>query len=391
MKTNLLLAAGALVALTAACSGSKTEETTLTASGLDPQKFVSEYQGDSTALFVLKNANGMEACITNFGGRIVSLLVPDRQGKMVDVVLGFDSIQPYTPEVNGTDFGAAIGRYANRINQGRFELDGQTYQLPQNNYGHCLHGGGDMGTRGWQYRVFQADQVNDTTLVLTLTDQDGNNGFPGTVNAKVTYTLGADNDLNIAYEATTDKPTIINMTNHSYFNLSGDGSKSVEDDVLWLNASNFTPVDSTFMTSGEIAPVEGTPMDFRTPKTIGRDINTDDVQLHNANGYDHNWVLDTKGDITACAATLENTGNGIRMEVYTDEPGVQVYTGNFLDGTVTGKGGVTYPKRAAICLETQHYPDSPNKPNWPSVVLRPGETYTGHCIYKFTVVPEAAE
>lgn len=390
MKTNLLIAAGALMALSA-CTGGKTETCNLTASGLDPQKFVDEYRGDSTALFVLKNANGMEACITNFGGRVVTLMVPDREGKLTDVVLGFDSIQAYYPETNGTDFGATIGRYANRINQGRFELDGKTYQLPQNNYGHCLHGGGDMGTRGWQYRVFQADQPNDTTLVLTLNSPDGDNGFPGNMVASVTYTLGADNALNIAYEATTDAPTIINMTNHSYFNLSGDGSKPVVDDVLWINASNYTPVDSTFMTSGEIATVEGTPMDFRTPKTIGKDINADNEQIHNANGFDHNWVLDTKGDMTACAATLENTTNGIRMEVYTDEPGVQVYTGNFLDGTVTGKGGVTHPQRSAICLETQHYPDSPNKPEWPSVVLRPGEKYTGHCTYRFTVTPEAAE
>ncbi len=389
MKTNLLIAAGALVALSA-CSGAKTESN-LTASGLDPQKFVDEYRGDSTALFVLTNANGMEACITNFGGRVVTLMVPDRHGKLTDVVLGFDSIQAYYPENNSTDFGATIGRYANRINEGKFELDGETYQLPLNNGKHSLHGGGDMGTRGWQYRVFQANQLNDSTLVLTLTDADGNNGYPGTVEAQVTYVLGADNDLKIAYEATTDKPTIINMTNHSYFNLSGDGSKPVTDDVLWLNASNFTPVDDTFMTSGEIVTVEGTPMDFRTPKTIGRDINADDVQLHNGNGYDHNWVLDTNGDMTVCAATLENTNNGIRMEVYTDEPGVQVYTGNFLDGSVTGKGGVAHPQRSAICLETQHYPDSPNKPQWPSVVLRPGEKYTGHCTYRFTQVPEAEE
>lgn len=387
MKHNLLIAAGALVALSA-CSGSKTE-TTLTESGLDPQKFVAEYKGDSTALYILKNDKGMEACITNFGGRIVSLMVPDRQGKLTDVVLGFDSIQAYFPEVNGTDFGAVIGRYANRINQGQFTLDGTTYQLPQNNYGHCLHGGGDMGAMGWQYHVFQADQANDSTLVLTLTSPDMENNFPGTVNVKVTYVLGADNDLNIAYEATTDKPTIINMTNHSYFNLSGNHANTIEDEVLWLNASNFTPVDSTFMTSGEILPVEGTPMDFRTPKAIGKDIKADDQQIHNANGFDHNWVLDTKGDMATCGATLEDLTTGIRMEVYTDEPGVQVYTGNFLDGKTVGKGGIAYPQRAAICLETQHYPDSPNKPQWPSVVLRPGETYTGHCIYQFSTIPEA--
>lgn len=365
-----------------ACSAPR-QTTQTTASGLDPQKFVAEYRGDTTALYTLTNANGMEACITNFGGRVVSLMVPDRQGKLTDVVLGFDSIQAYFPENNKTDFGAAIGRYANRINQGRFELDGTVYQLPQNNYGHCLHGGTDMGTLGWQYRTYKADQPNDTTLVLTLTSPDGDNGFPGTVTATVTYTLGSDNDLNIAYSATTDKPTIINMTNHSYFNLSGDPSMPITDELLQIDADSYTPVDSTFMTLGTIEPVEGTPFDFRKPKVIGNDINIDNEQIANGHGYDHNWVL-TSGATSAPKVVLTDPTSGIVLEVLTDEPGIQIYSGNFLDGTVTGKKGVVYNHRNAICLETQHYPDSPNKPQWPSPVLRPGETYSSHCTYRFS-------
>lgn len=365
-----------------ACSAPR-QTTQTTASGLDPQKFVAEYRGDTTALYTLTNANGMEACITNFGGRVVSLMVPDRQGKLTDVVLGFDSIQAYFPENNKTDFGAAIGRYANRINQGRFELDGTVYQLPQNNYGHCLHGGTDMGTLGWQYRTYKADQPNDTTLVLTLTSPDGDNGFPGTVTATVTYTLGSDNDLNIAYSATTDEPTIINMTNHSYFNLSGDPSMPITDELLQIDADSYTPVDSTFMTLGTIEPVEGTPFDFRKPKVIGNDINIDNEQIANGHGYDHNWVL-TSGATSAPKVVLTDPTSGIVLEVLTDEPGIQIYSGNFLDGTVTGKKGVVYNHRNAICLETQHYPDSPNKPQWPSPVLRPGETYSSHCTYRFS-------
>lgn len=365
-----------------ACSAPK-QTTQTTASGLDPQKFVAEYRGDTTALYTLTNANGMEACITNFGGRVVSLMVPDRQGKLTDVVLGFDSIQAYFPENNKTDFGAAIGRYANRINQGRFELDGTVYQLPQNNYGHCLHGGTDMGTLGWQYRTYKADQPNDTTLVLTLTSPDGDNGFPGTVTATVTYTLGSDNDLNIAYSATTDKPTIINMTNHSYFNLSGDPSMPITDELLQIDADSYTPVDSTFMTLGTIEPVEGTPFDFRKPKVIGNDINVDNEQIANGHGYDHNWVL-SSGATSAPKVVLTDPTSGIVLEVLTDEPGIQIYSGNFLDGSVTGKKGVVYNHRNAICLETQHYPDSPNKPQWPSPVLRPGETYSSHCTYRFS-------
>ncbi len=374
-----------VVALGLLASCTSTPDKQLTKSGLDPEAFKAEFRGDSTALYTLTNASGMEVCITNFGGRVVSVMVPDRDGNYRDVVLGFDSIEHFFPEVNKSDFGAAIGRYANRINQGTFVLDGDTVSLPKNNFGHSLHGGTDMGTLGWQYRVYTASQLNDSTLELTLTDADGNNGYPGTVEAKVVYSLTADNTLDIDYTATTDKPTVINMTNHSYWNLGGDASQDILGHELTVNADNYTPVDSTFMTTGEIAPVAGTPFDFTTSKAIGRDIAADNEQLRNGNGYDHNWVLNTKGNDSLAAVELFNPANGINLTVYTNEPGIQIYTGNFLDGTATGKGGTVYNQRAAVCLETQKYPDTPNKPEWPSATLRPGETYHSHCAYHFSV------
>ena len=372
-KLMIILAA---VALLAGCSQKKT------ASGLTPKDFEGTYNGMPTALYTLTNANGMEVCITNFGGRIVSILVPDRDGQMKDVVLGFDKVSDYFPENNQTDFGASIGRYANRINQGKITLDGVEYQLPQNNFGHCLHG----GPTGWQYQVYECVEADASHVKLLRVSPDGDNNFPGEVKAYVTYTLTEDNKIDIQYEATTDAPTVINMTNHSYFNLSGDPAKhSVTEDFLSLNSLSFTPVDDTYMTTGEIVPVEGTPFDFRHLKPIGEDINAENEQIRNGNGYDHNWVLATEGDINTLAALLYCPENGITLRVYTDEPGIQVYSGNFLDGTVTGKKGVVYKQRHGICLETQHYPDTPNKPEWPSAVLRPGETYHSHCIFAFSV------
>lgn len=383
MKGFIIYAGIATLAFATACSGSK-EESHLTKSGLNPEKFVSEYQGKPTALYTLKNSDGAEANITNFGGRLVSLMVPDKNGNYRDVVLGFDSVQAYYPENNLTDFGASIGRYANRINQGRFVIEGDTIQLPQNNFGHCLHGGGEMGSLGWQYRVYDAQQPNDSTLVLTLVSPDGDNNFPGEVTAQVVYTLMNGNALDIQYTGTTDKPTILNMTNHSYFNLAGNPSQSVTDNVIMVNAAGYTPVDSTYMTTGEIAPVEGTPFDFQTPRTLGENIKDfDNEQIKNGNGYDHNFVLNTNGDINVPAVELYSPESGILMTMYTTEPGVQVYSGNFLDGSVTGKNGVVYNQHAGVCLESQHYPDSPNKPEWPSTQLNPGETYKSHTIYKF--------
>jgi len=364
-------------ALTAACAGGQQDGLTL--SGLKQSDFQSEADGKKTDLFILKNDNGMEVCVTNFGGRIVSVMVPDRDGIMRDVVLGFDRIADY--ETIPSDFGATIGRYANRIGQGRITLDGTEYQLPQNNYGHCLHG----GPRGFQYRVFDAVQKSDREVELTYTAKDGEEGFPGNFDCRVTMTLTDDNAIDIRYAAETDKTTVVNMTNHSYFNLDGDPSKDNSEWLLTVNADSYTPVDSTFMTTGEIAPVADTPMDFRAPTPIGERIGQDFEQLKNGNGIDHNWVLNTRGNIAEACASLESPATGIRLDVYTTEPGIQVYCGNFLDGTVKGKKGVAYGFRAAVCLETQKYPDTPNKPEWPSAVLRPGEKYESRCIYKFSV------
>ncbi|WP_373736577.1 aldose epimerase family protein [Bacteroides heparinolyticus] len=377
MNKQFLLA-GIAALMLASCN--QKPDTKLTLSGLNPADFQTTVNDSQTGLYALKNKAGMEVCITNFGGRIVSVMVPDKNGTMQDVVLGFDSIADY---INiPSDFGASIGRYANRINQGRIVLNGDTIQLPQNNFGHCLHG----GPKGWQYQVFDAKQIDETTLELTRFSPDGDENFPGNVTAKVLFKLTEDNAIDIKYSATTDKTTIINMTNHSYFNLSGNPAQAATDHILYVNADTYTPVDNTFMTTGEIAPVKDTPMDFTTPKAVGQDIaNFDFEQLKNGNGYDHNWILNTQGDITRIAAKLTSPVSGITLEVYTNEPGIQVYTGNFLDGTVKGKKGTVYNQRASVCLETQHYPDSPNKPEWPSVVLEPGQTYNSECIFKFSV------
>ena len=374
MKKLCVWAVAAL--LMAACTP-KAEKTT--DSGLLQSNFQMEVDGKKTDLYTLRNKNNMEVCVTNFGGRIVSVMVPDKDGHMRDVVLGFDSIQDYISKPS--DFGASIGRYANRINQGKFTLDGVEYQLPRNNYGHCLHG----GPQGFQYRVYDAVQLNPQELQLTYVAKDGEEGFPGNITCKVLMKLTDDNAIDIQYEAETDKPTIVNMTNHSYFNLDGDAGSNAEH-LLTIDADYYTPVDSTFMTTGEIVPVEDTPMDFRTPMPVGERINDFDfVQLKNGNGYDHNWVLNAKGDINRRAASLKSQKTGIVLDVYTNEPGVQVYAGNFLDGSLTGKKGITYNQRASVCLETQKYPDTPNKPEWPSAVLRPGEKYMSQCIFKFSV------
>lgn len=376
MKKTFLKALAAIFILVG-CTEKKPADK-LTLSGLDKKNFETEVNGKKTDLYTLTNANGMEVCITNFGGRIVSVMVPDKNGEMKDVVLGFDSIQDY---INvPSDFGAAIGRYANRIGNGTFELDGVKYDLPKNNFGHTLHG----GPNGFQYAVFDAKQLDDKVLELTYLSKDGEEGFPGNLTCKITYILSEDNSIQMKYEAETDKPTVVNLTNHSYFNLDGDANKKNSNWLLTINADKYTPVDSTFMTTGEILTVENTDMDFRTPTVIGTRIdNYGFEQLKNGKGYDHNWVLNTN-DISQVAAKLESPETGIALEVYTTEPGIQFYAGNFLDGTVTGKKGVKYQQRSAVCLETQKYPDTPNKKDWPSATLRSGEKYTSETIFKFT-------
>ena len=358
-----------------------------TRSGLYPNDFEANIEGKRTHLYTLSNSKGMEVCLTNFGARIVSIMVPDRRGTLRDVVLGYDNIAQYADYQHfGSDFGAAIGRYANRINQGRIIVDGKTVQLPRNNYGHCLHG----GFTGWQYQVYDGKQLNDSTVEMSLVSLDGDNGFPGTVRATVRYTLTADNAIDIRYEATTDKKTVINMTNHSYFNLNGNPSQHCENQLLYINADRYTPADTTYMPTGQMLKVAGTPMDFRKPTPLSKDINNQRFAMtRNAHGFDHNWCLNTwhngQPDESTVAASLYSPKTGIMLQVFTNEPGIQVYTGNFLDASFAGKHGYRYPKHSAVCMETQHYPDSPNHPEWPNVWLETGKKYSSHCIYKFSV------
>ena len=358
-----------------------------TRSGLYPNDFEANIEGKRTHLYTLSNSKGMEVCLTNFGARIVSIMVPDRRGTLRDVVLGYDNIAQYADYQHfGSDFGAAIGRYANRINQGRIIVDGKTVQLPRNNYGHCLHG----GFTGWQYQVYDGQQLNDSTVEMSLVSPDGDNGFPGTVRATVRYTLTADNAIDIRYEATTDKKTVINMTNHSYFNLNGNPSQHCENQLLYINADRYTPADTTYMPTGQMLKVAGTPMDFRKSTPLSKDINNQHFAMtRNAHGFDHNWCLNTwhngQPDESTVAASLYSPKTGIMLQVFTNEPGIQVYTGNFLDASFAGKHGYRYPKHSAVCMETQHYPDSPNHPEWPSTWLETGKKYSSHCIYKFSV------
>lgn len=381
MKIKNLLAL-LLVLSIVSCGGRKKESAEQPApnlSGLDKANFQSIINGDSTNLYILTNSNGMEVAVTNYGGVIVSIMAPDKDGELKDVVLGFDNVQDYVNIDN--DFGATIGRYANRIANGKITVDGVEYQLPQNNFGHTLHG----GPKGFKTKVFDAEQLDNQTIVLKYTSEDGEEGFPGNLDLKVTMTLTNDNAVDIQYEAKTDKETVCNLTNHSYFNLSGNPENTILEDILVVDADTYTPVDDTFMTTGAIEKVEGTPMDFRAPTAIGEKINEDFEQLKNGNGYDHNWVLNAQGDVSKVSASLYSPATGIQLDVYTSEPGIQVYTGNFLDGSVKGKKGITYNSRSAICLETQKYPNSPNNPEWPSSYLKPGETYTSRCSYKFSV------
>ena len=358
-----------------------------TRSGLYPNDFEANINGKRTHLYTLSNSKGMEVCLTNFGARIVSIMVPDRRGTLRDVVLGYDNIAQYADYQHfGSDFGAAIGRYANRINQGRIVVDGKTVQLPRNNYGHCLHG----GFTGWQYQVYAGKQLNDSTVEMSLVSLNGDNAFPGTVRATVRYTLTADNAIDIRYEATTDKKTVINMTNHSYFNLNGTPSQHCENQLLYINADRYTPADTTYMPTGQMLKVAGTPMDFRKPTPLSKDINNQRFAMtRNAHGFDHNWCLNTwhngQPDESTVAASLYSPKTGIMLQVFTNEPGIQVYTGNFLDASFAGKHGYRYPKHSAVCMETQHYPDSPNHPEWPSTWLETGKKYSSHCIYKFSV------
>jgi aldose 1-epimerase len=339
--------------------------------------------GQPVDLFVLANKNGAEVSITNYGGAVVSVKVPDRNGKLADVVLGYDTIDGYVNDKSY--FGALIGRYGNRIGHAQFVLDGKTYTLAKNNGENSLHG----GVKGFNKAVWTAKTLSSKdgqALELSYLSKDGEEGFPGNLKVTVTYTWTDANALKIEYSATTDKKTVVNLTNHSYFNLAGQGNGDILSHLLTIGADKFTPVDSGLIPTGELREIAGTPFDFRKPTAIGARIDQDDEQLKLGGGYDHNFVLRrSAGSSESLAARVVEPTTGRVLEVWTDEPGVQFYTGNFLDGKTAGKGGATYPKRAAFCLETQHFPDSPNQPKFPSVVLSPGERYHTITTYKFSV------
>jgi aldose 1-epimerase len=340
--------------------------------------------GKAVQIFTLTNEHGLEARICTYGGAVVSLKTPDRNGQMADIVLGFDSLEGYLNTAEPY-FGALIGRYGNRIAHARFTLDGKVYSLPVNNGANTLHG----GDKGFDKVVWTPRQLPDGGLELTYVSKDGEEGFPGTLKATVVYHLTAANELKIDYSATTDKDTVVNLTNHSYFNLKGAGNGLILDHVLTIHASRFTPVDAGLIPTGELKPVAGTPFDFTRPTAVGSRIGQNDEQLKLGNGYDHNFVLNRTGSGLSLAARVEEPTTGRVLEVETTEPAVQFYTGNFLDGTLKGKGGHVYPMRAALCLETQHYPDSPNHPSFPTTLLKPDQTYQTTTVYRFSVAKAA--
>jgi aldose 1-epimerase len=335
--------------------------------------------GQAIDLYTLTNRNGMKVTITNYGGRVVSLLVPDRTGKVADVVLGFDDLSGYLAQ--NPYFGALVGRYANRIAGGEFSLDGVEYHVPKNDGSNALHG----GIRGFDKKVWTARDVSkeNPSLELTYLSKDGEEGYPGNLSVKVIYTLTESNELQIDYTATTDKDTVLNLTNHSYFNLAGQGNGDILNHQLMINADRFTPINSTLIPTGELRPVDGTPFDFRKPVAIGARINNANEQLKFGKGYDHNFVVNHKDGGLVLVARVADPESGRVMEVLTTQPGVQLYTGNFLDGTIRGKGGKVYGYRSALCLETQHFPNSPNQPKFPSAELKPGKTFHETTIYKF--------
>lgn len=374
-STLVLVAVGAALAFTGGCAGRKHKSTSIPS-----EPFGATPEGVAVELYTLRNVSGVEAKISNYGGIVVSLKVPDRNGRYGDVVLGYDRLAGYLKET--PYFGCLVGRYGNRIARGQFTLDGATYQLATNNYPNALHG----GLKGFDKVVWKANGYSTKdgpVLELTYVSADGEEGYPGNLTVKAVYSLTKDNALRLDYTATTDKPTVVNLTQHSYFNLAGKGD--ILGHVVEMPADRFTPVDSTLIPTGELKPVEGTPFDFRTPTAIGERIGQEDEQLKFGGGYDHNWVFPKRsGSLTRLARVSEPT-TGRVLEVLSTEPGLQFYTGNFLDGKITGKGGWNYKYRNGFCMEPQHFPDSPNQPNFPSTVLRPGQTYRNTIVYRFSV------
>jgi aldose 1-epimerase len=344
------------------------------------QSFGKTRDGQLVDVYTLRNDRGAEARIINYGGIVLSLKMPDRTGQMGDVVLGYDTLAEY--EKDSPYFGCLVGRYGNRIAKGRFTLNGVTYTLATNNYPNALHG----GLKGFDKVVWAARPTTSTlgpALELTYTSRDGEEGYPGNLKVTAVYTLTSDNALRLHYTATTDKDTVVNLTQHSYFNLAGQGD--ILGHVAYLDADKFTPVDRTLIPTGELRPVEGTPFDFRIPTAIGARINADDEQIKFGGGYDHNWVINKPAGQLGLHARVTEPTTGRVLEVLSTEPGLQFYCGNFLDGSIKGKGGWVYQRRNAFCMEPQHFPDSPNQPNFPSVVLKPGQVYHNTIIYRFTV------
>ena len=354
-----------------------------TKAGLTKTAFGKTPDGQPIDLYTLTNSHGMQATITNYGGTVVSLLTPDRAGHMDDVVLGFDRLDGYLqPE---PFFGAIIGRYGNRIGHAMFKLGDKEYRLAKNDGDNTLHG----GAQGFDKRVWTALDLSKVgpALELKYTSKDGEEGFPGNLSVTVIYMLTETNELWIEYSAATDRTTVVNLTNHSYFNLAGQGNGEILKHQITINADRFTPVDAGLIPTGELQKVEGTPFDLRQATEIGAHINDDNEQLKLGKGYDHNFVLNRRsGDALTLAARVTEPGSGRVMEVLTSEPGVQFYTGNFLDGTLHGKGGKVYGRRYGLCLETQHFPDSPNKPAFPTTELKPGQKYTSTTVYRFKTI-----
>ncbi|MCA8986391.1 MAG: galactose mutarotase [Planctomycetaceae bacterium] len=345
---------------------------------------IRESDFDSIKLYEMKNAKGMVVKVTNYGAIITSIQVPDRHGKMADVALGYDNVESYMNAVDKPYFGSIVGRYGNRIAKGKFTIDGEEYKLAVNNGENHLHG----GVIGFDKVVWNAQELkvkNGTSLQLTYTAKDGEEGYPGELSVTVTYTLTNDNSLRVDYKATTTKATHVNLTQHTYFNLKGEGNGDILDHELMLNASRYTPVDAGLIPTGELADVKGTPFDYTTAKPIGRDINEAHQQLEFGGGFDHNWVIDRPEGNTGLvlAARVTEPQSGRVLEIETTEPGIQFYCGNFLDGRLKGKSGKEYVHRGGFCLETQHYPDSPNQPNFPSTLLKPGETYSTTTVFHF--------
>ena len=373
MKRNFI----ALCTLLLAACGSQEPKITL----FSNEAFQTEVDGKPVGLYTL-HAGDVTMQVTNYGARVVSLWTPDREGRYEDIVLGYENIGRYIDNTGERFLGAVVGPYANRIAKGRFTLDGAEYTLPLNNNGQTLHG----GLKGVDRVVWDVVSATDDKLVLHYLHPDGQDGFPGNLDIEMTYSLTPDNEFRVDYKATTDKPTVANFSHHPFFNLKGEGNGTVLDNVLTINASHTTPVDSVLIPTGQIAPVEGTPFDFREPHAIGERIGADNEQLRNGAGYDHNWIIDRKtADGIEPIATVWEPASGRTIEVLSNQPALQFYSGNFFDGAVNGKYGKPLRYRESLALETQKYPDSPNHDNFPSTVLRPGEEYTQVCIYKFGV------